>query len=216
MTDMLNWIKTHKLVVFIISLLIILGVPLVIHLLFKLHPSSDFFVAEWTAGEALGYYGSILSFIGTVVLGFLALYQNQVIKEESDKREAMLMKMEHEKDMPKFTATAHLTHGNCSELSFYLENISENIATEVKLHGFTIQTLDGKTIWRAEKSFRIPSLPAYQKHDISLSNPGLQRDRFLLGHMECKDKYNDTHCYELRGEYQTTNPYPVLTITELT
>ena len=32
---------------------------------------SEAFVAEWDAGDALGYYGAILSFIGIVVLGAL-------------------------------------------------------------------------------------------------------------------------------------------------
>ena len=49
--------------------MVIFGVPLIIHILFKLHPNIDFFVAEWTAGELLSYYGSILAFLGTVILG---------------------------------------------------------------------------------------------------------------------------------------------------
>ena len=47
---------------------------------------SEAFVAEWDVGDALGYYGAILSFIGTVVLGALALYQNHIIKTEADKK----------------------------------------------------------------------------------------------------------------------------------
>ena len=47
---------------------------------------SEAFVAEWDAGDALGYYGAILSFIGTVVLGALALYQNRIIKTEAEKK----------------------------------------------------------------------------------------------------------------------------------
>ena len=50
---------------------------------------SEAFVAEWDAGDALGYYGAILSFIGTVVLGALALYQNRIIKTEADKKAAL-------------------------------------------------------------------------------------------------------------------------------
>ena len=52
----------------------------------KIPAISEAFVAEWDAGDALGYYGAILSFIGTVVLGALALYQNHIIKTEADKK----------------------------------------------------------------------------------------------------------------------------------
>ena len=44
------------------------------------------FQAEWSAGDALGYYGAVLSFLGTVILGALALYQNHIIKEEANKK----------------------------------------------------------------------------------------------------------------------------------
>ena len=40
----------------VVILLLLMGIP---------------FVAEWSAGDALGYYGAILSFLGTVVLGAL-------------------------------------------------------------------------------------------------------------------------------------------------
>ena len=77
---MFEWLRKHKIWVAIISLLIILGVPLLIHILYKIKAPNAFFVAEWSAGELLSYYGSILAFLGTVVLGVLALYQNHIIK----------------------------------------------------------------------------------------------------------------------------------------
>ena len=48
-----------------------MGVPFVINILFKINATTDILVAEWSAGDALGYYGAILSFLGTVVLGAL-------------------------------------------------------------------------------------------------------------------------------------------------
>lgn len=75
---MFNWMKNHKKLIAFTIFMVIFGVPLIIHILFKLHPNVDFFVAEWTAGELLSYYGSILAFLGTVILGALSLYQNQI------------------------------------------------------------------------------------------------------------------------------------------
>lgn len=91
---MFEWIKKHKIFVVVLSFFIILGIPFLIHVLFKIHPKNDFWVAEWTAGDLLGYYGAILAFIGTVVLGMLALYQNHIIKVESDRRAELLEQRE--------------------------------------------------------------------------------------------------------------------------
>ena len=75
---MLEWIKRHKVFVIICFVIIVIGVPFAIHCLFKIHPTEDydFFVAEWSAGELLQYYGGVLAFSGTVILGALSLHQN--------------------------------------------------------------------------------------------------------------------------------------------
>ena len=58
----------------------LLGIPFIINVLFKIYSPIYLFEAEWSAGDALGYYGDVLAFMGTVVLGALALYQNHIIK----------------------------------------------------------------------------------------------------------------------------------------
>jgi hypothetical protein len=40
-----------------------MGIPFVINILFKINATTDIFVAEWSVGDALGYYGAILSFL---------------------------------------------------------------------------------------------------------------------------------------------------------
>lgn len=70
---MKNWIKEHYKIILLVLGLTIIG-PLIINILFKLHPTIDFFVAEWDASATLSYYGTILadryrSIIGQVVKG---------------------------------------------------------------------------------------------------------------------------------------------------
>ena len=81
---MFERIKKHKglciIIICIAAFVVVIGVPFGINLLFKIQSNINIFEAEWTAGDALGYYGALLSFIGTVVLGALALYQNHIIK----------------------------------------------------------------------------------------------------------------------------------------
>ena len=47
-------------------------------------PNIGFLEAEWSAGEALLYFGSILSFAGSIILGALDLWQNKIVQEKND------------------------------------------------------------------------------------------------------------------------------------
>lgn len=57
----------------------------IVHYLFKWHSGIDFIVAEWSAGELLEYIGTILSFVGTIILGALALQASQKANKLSEK-----------------------------------------------------------------------------------------------------------------------------------
>ncbi|MGM9936590.1 MAG: hypothetical protein ACI38A_04545 [Candidatus Ornithomonoglobus sp.] len=85
MEKFLKWINKHKkLIAAFIILLVFLPIA-IIHILFKWHSNCSFIEAEWEAGEVLGYFGDVLSFVGTVVLGYVAIAQtekaNQLNKE---------------------------------------------------------------------------------------------------------------------------------------
>ena len=47
--------------------------PAIIHIMFKVHPRISFFSAEWTAGDALGYYGILLGAIATILGVFYSI-----------------------------------------------------------------------------------------------------------------------------------------------
>ena len=71
---MIDWFKKHRVLfalICVVILLLLMGIPFVTNILFKINATTDIFVAEWSAGDALGYYGATLSFLGTVVLGAL-------------------------------------------------------------------------------------------------------------------------------------------------
>ena len=211
-----NWIKKHWIIVLLLTFLVVLGVPLGIHLLFKIHPRVSFFSAEWSAGDALTYYGSVLSFIGTVVLGALALYQNRLIKVEADKRAAILEEKEHEKNMPKFVATSRSCNGNCSNLHFYIKNISENTATEIIVFDIHISTGEGRQLWKSSRTYSFASIPANSQDEVKLDNISIQDDGSIFSmQMRCKDKYNELHQYSITGIYFIKNNFPRFTITEI-
>lgn len=82
---MLEMIKKHKVLICIAVILLIAGVPLLIHLLFKIDINILFFQAEWTAGEILQYYASILTLVPTTILSMAALNYTISSKIDDDK-----------------------------------------------------------------------------------------------------------------------------------
>ena len=58
-------------------MLIIILPIVIIHILFKWKSNCYWIEAEWNAGDALGYFGDVLSFVGTVVLGYIAVKQTE-------------------------------------------------------------------------------------------------------------------------------------------
>lgn len=58
---------------------------LIVHLLFKWYSGVDFLVAEWGAGDLLGYIGTALTFVGTIVLSILALQASNKANALSEK-----------------------------------------------------------------------------------------------------------------------------------
>lgn len=136
-------------------LLLLIGVPLVINVLFKVPAVADMFVAEWDAGDALGYYGAILSFIGTVVLGALALYQNHIIKAEADRKAALAEEQEHAENMPRFFLRLYGASGFCGKLKIAIMNVSNNIAYDINLYDIKLEQ-GSKTIWEYKDTYGSP------------------------------------------------------------
>lgn len=72
-----NFILKHKVVasIIVISIIGILAfcIPIIINELYKAEKG---YVTMWEAADVLSFYGSFLSFLGTVILGIVAFWQN--------------------------------------------------------------------------------------------------------------------------------------------
>lgn len=68
----------------IIVLLVVCGGPLLINWAFSEPAWFDFFAVDWNVEDALSYYGSALSFIGTVVLGAITVYQTREAHKQTE------------------------------------------------------------------------------------------------------------------------------------
>ena len=96
MERIIKWIINHKKWIIALSVAIIFLPIMVIHLLFKIQSNCYWIEAEWEAGEVLGYFGDVLSFIGTVVLGYIAIAQT----EKANQLNGELLKIEKNRIKP--------------------------------------------------------------------------------------------------------------------
>lgn len=78
--------NSRKIAVYTLEIISIFALPLlIVHLLFKWHSGVNFFVAEWSAGDVLAYVGTMLTFIGTIALSYMALKASNKANELSQK-----------------------------------------------------------------------------------------------------------------------------------
>lgn len=150
--------------VWLLFLIFILAIPIVIN---KAYKYGDFtgkgYYTLWEAKDVLAFYGSFLSFIGTVVLGALALHQNKVFKEENQK----LLQAQI------FSSCAFYKVGSCKvivdkddntfKIVIYLRNIGKSLAVCTMPYEFELS----KYGYKCEKQSKDVII---QASDISHSN----------------------------------------------
>ncbi len=191
-----NWVAVVGCVIAV--LFSVAGVPLLINWAFTVPALCDCFAVDWEAKDALAYYGSALGFMGTVIFSGLALWQNHVIKTESDKHTDILERMENQKNMPILYFGASCMGGKCGQLGLYIENISDNIATEIQLSEIKILNEDGTEFWSNGKEQRIAHLK--DRRELSLKNPCLVSKKQIFSfQLSYQDKFGELHQCDVEG-----------------
>ena len=77
MKRVLDWLSKHKKAVVLFCCILVFLPIITIHTLFKIKTDFYWIQADWKSGEVLGYFGDVLSFVGTVILGFVAILQTE-------------------------------------------------------------------------------------------------------------------------------------------
>lgn len=85
MKKILKWIEKHKKITTVFIALLIFVPIILIHILFLLPAPCYWLDAKWEAGDILGYFGDVLSFLGSVVLGYIAIKQAEKANLISEK-----------------------------------------------------------------------------------------------------------------------------------
>lgn len=172
----------------------IIGIPIIIHILFKMNLGIKWIEAEWTAGEFLAYYGNVLSFLGTIVLSSLALWQNKKIKDESDRHTRYLEKLEIDKNTPQFIVKKMVSGPNNSNLEISINNISDNVAYSVQIFNFKLCSLE-KILWETEKCWNYQAIKPNEQVNLQLNNLAITEELLLKFEMQSFDKFFIIHYY---------------------
>ncbi len=172
----------------------ILGMPLIINCLFKLRTDNDFFIAEWTAGDMLSYYGAVLTFVSTTILSVLALWQNHVIKEENDKHTALLERMEREKNNAHLMIQDAVSFKNAGNISLQLKNVSENMALNIIISGLAIENREGRAFWNSDQEYAIDYLKPMTGMRMDLKNPEIPSEKYrFIFRITYRDVLGEAH-----------------------
>ena len=84
----MNWILKNKVIFailcFIIFIIMIL-LPNITNFVYHRFNEDTFFIVELNVSDYITYYSALIVFTGTILLGFLSLYQNHSFKIENEK-----------------------------------------------------------------------------------------------------------------------------------
>ncbi|MFW2491733.1 hypothetical protein ACN077_24725 [Clostridium chromiireducens] len=217
MKNLIKWIKKHKVISVILSIIIILLPVLLIHILYKIKAPCEFFVAKWSAGELLQFYGAFLSFLGTVSLGALALWQNNQLAIKNQEFNELIYNQQKEMNMPRFDiASAMGSNGNFTNWYITLKNVSENVANKIVISSFTVRDKDENLLENKEDcNISSDSLLSREEARIEFQNKALCGDnlkvRFIISY---EDKYSEKHSCEAKAEI-VEQKFPKFKITPI-
>ena len=88
-----------KYIIVCVAIIILLCValvllPLVINHIYYIDAICDFFITDLDVADFVVYYPSALSFLGTIILGMLTLYQNKRAQEKTDEVNKLQLEMQ--------------------------------------------------------------------------------------------------------------------------
>lgn len=203
MWDPFEFIKKHRRAAILLAalamLLLALGVPFVVNLLFKVGSGSGFLHAEWDAGDALAYCGTVLTFSSTVALSVLALWQSHTISEQTRRREEAIERLEEERRKPRFIITGVVGHNRMQDLIFSIRNISENPIYKAFLSDFRAEG-GGRVIWSpADKTVTFDCIFLGEPAEVKLGNPPLDGYSSLSFTITLLNQYGTAYRYRVVG-----------------
>lgn len=171
MDKIFEWITSNKKKTMLATILMIMIPLIAVHFLFKWHTGCYWMESEWEAGDMLGYFGNVLSFLATILLGYATLRINDKANKQNDK--LIQMQYNQQKSIAVFDQTRKLLFFTLNKdpilfnrldmrgvdialdyientyqsndimiMEIWLKNITDNFVAGVKLEQFDIVIYD--------------------------------------------------------------------------
>lgn len=170
---MIQWIKNHKKlsigIIILLSLFFIIIMPLILNMIYYLDAPFDFFNVGYDISSILNYYGAVLTFVGTVSLGIITVYQNYISQKKTDevnkltlqlqKKSMAMAEQNYEKEklyitdkkIPKFELKNSFSNGHYMNLRAELKNVSDFIVSGIKSVSFEVFDESDTIVTTSEK-----------------------------------------------------------------
>ncbi len=118
---------------YLIIFAVTLGIPFLINEAYKVGKG---YITLWKAEDALSFYGSYLSFVGTVILGIVAVYQNRKAHQLNEQ----MQKLQQALFVSMVSISRLEIKKRSAEHPNYLNTNMRNIDTTIDLTADTFQT----------------------------------------------------------------------------
>ena len=209
MDKIFDWFKQHMSLSIVIGIGIFIVPMILVHVLFKMQIPYRILQAEWSAGDVLQYYGSYLSFIGTVLLGLLAIWQNKQISDKSEQLNLLIMNQQKQMNMPKFDFSSPGSNGNYTNLHMMLKNVSQNCANEIKVDKFETYDESNQVICESNKcKIEQNSLQGGESTRIDFNNSQLKGENLkIVIYFSYMDIYDELHKCKAEAHIKNVNDY---------
>ena len=157
----------------------------------------------------------MLAFSGTVILGTLSLHQNDIIRQEADKRVALQDKREHDSNMPRFRVKFLHYSGRFSNVKVRIENISDNIANDIIVNKICV-VKNKDIIWKYPNAIKYDVIKANDELEVELRTEEIQENKFSIQFdFKCNDKYGEEHKYHAYAFCENNSSIPHFSLEEL-
>lgn len=130
MNKIIGWIKKHKAATFLLCVALFLLPLILVHVLFKWNSGIGWLSAEWSAGDVLAYISGFETFIGTIVLGFVTVFQSEKASLENERlsRENNFMqRISVQRLLPLVSVTSTAIEKSCITTKLYSQDKASTV-----------------------------------------------------------------------------------------
>lgn len=211
--------------------------PFIVDWLYLKNPPAKFFDVTIGSGDILNYYGAFLSFLATVILGCIAIYQTYNAQRKADEinklqlrimqKEASIAERKYEQEQtklaeqyePKFEIKLKSYNGYYSNINLSMKNTSSFMVTDLCFIDFCVYGEAGdKKLSVSNYQMKFKSLGKGEQKQLLIKSPNmyeqhqhgsstLWKNVILEFKFSCEDEKGSLHYMKATLSVESTNKF---------